>query len=60
MRTKLAGGAHADNRIVRMLGIHFTVSTGECGDRTRATRQIRACRERARGVAVAQEIDPPP
>jgi hypothetical protein len=32
MREKLIGGAHADNRFVRMLGIHSTDSTGECGD----------------------------
>lgn len=32
MREKLIGDAHADNRFVRMLGIHSTDSMGECGD----------------------------
>ncbi|TWG28240.1 hypothetical protein FHX75_111391 [Micromonospora palomenae] len=32
MQEKRIGGAHADSRFVRMLGIHFTDSTGECGD----------------------------
>ncbi|MFG3715990.1 hypothetical protein [Micromonospora sp. NPDC047730] len=41
MREKLIGDAHADNRFVRMLGIHSIDSTGECGDGALATRQIR-------------------